>query len=73
MKGKGERRRPCRCEKDLLNVHCDDAVWGCYESELCLWEIRGVFIPLISVAKCFLNGMKWGWTYLNLSNRNCLD
>ena len=46
---------------------------GCYESELCLRMLSGVFIPPI-LLKLFLNGTKWVQAYLNLSNRNsCLQ
>jgi hypothetical protein len=33
---------------------------GCYESELCVRVIRGVFIPLILFLKRFLNESKQG-------------
>ena len=26
-----------RCQKELYNEQSDDAVYGCYESELCVW------------------------------------
>ena len=52
--GKGERRRPHRCEKEYnvaaMKVNC--VVNNSVEK------------------KSFLNGMKQGLTYLNLSNRN---
>ena len=41
-------------------------VCGCYESELCLRVIRGVFIPLIFVEKHFLNGSKQNETGMNI-------
>jgi hypothetical protein len=46
-----------RCEKELYHKQSDYAVCGCYESELCVQVIRGVFIPPILLQKV-LNGSK---------------
>jgi hypothetical protein len=52
----GERvdvRRNYTTNKVIMMFVC-----GCYESELCVWVIRGVFILTYSVEKPFLHGSK---------------
>lgn len=47
-KGKGERRRAHRCEKEFYDNQRDHAVvCDCYKSELIVRVIRGIFIEPI--------------------------
>ena len=47
-KGKGERRRDVDARRNYSTSKVIMLfVCGCFESELCLWVIRGVIIPLI--------------------------
>ena len=63
--GKG-KRRVYHLFSHLCNELSDDAVCGCYKSELSVEGISGVFILTIQLKNMEANGMKRGGTYLNL-------